>query len=160
MATRTTIREAHNGRHVESVGDVVLLDEHPIWLDALEAVLSANGIRVTGKTTSPEAALELVESEQPDALVTSIDLPGSPIDGVDLLRRARRRWPDLRTVAFSTYDDPFHASAAATAGADAYLPKTADASEVAETIRTCLANGSHPRTPDPDLAKSPARPGP
>jgi DNA-binding NarL/FixJ family response regulator len=141
MAVRRTIREADQG-HAADHGRVVLLDEHPIWLEALETVLSSNGIDVIGKATSAEAALELVESEKPDALVASIELPGSEMDGFECLRRARERSPELRIVAFSTYNDPFHLSTAATAGANAYLSKTADGCEVAETILACLANGS------------------
>lgn len=154
MAVRTTIREADHGHAVEH-GEVVLLDEHPIWLDALETVLSSQGITVIGKATSPEAALELVESEKPDALVASIELPGSDMDGFECLRRARERSPGLRIVAFSTYHDPFHLSAAATAGADAYLPKTAGGSEIAETIRACLANGSKRRGCSRELEDAP-----
>ncbi len=119
----------------------MLLDEHPIWLDALETVLSSKGIRVVGKVTSPEAALELLDSDKPDALVASIELPSSEMDGIECLRRARKQSPELRIVAFSTSHDAFQISAAASAGADAYLPKTADASEVAETVRACLVNG-------------------
>jgi DNA-binding NarL/FixJ family response regulator len=141
MAVRTTIREADNGRAAKH-DTVLLLDEHPIWLDALETVLSSNGICVIGKVTSPEAALKLLDSEKPAALVASIELPSCDMDGVECLRRARERSPGLRIVAFSTYHDPFHLSAAATAGADAYLPKTAGASEVAATIHDCLANGN------------------
>src|SRR6476619_1219553 len=114
MAVRTTIREADRAPAAEH-GMVVLLDEHPIWLDALETVLRSSGIVVAGKATSPEAALALVESEKPDVLVASIDLPGSDMDGFECLRRARERSPHLRIVAFSTYHDPFHLSAAATA---------------------------------------------
>ena len=69
----------------------MLLDEHPIWLDALEKVLSSEGITVVGKATSPEAALALVESEKPDGLVASVELPGSDMDGFECLRRARER---------------------------------------------------------------------
>jgi DNA-binding NarL/FixJ family response regulator len=140
VLVRTTIREADQGNGARE-GEVVLLDEHPIWLDALENVLSSQGIRVIGKVTSPEAALELVASKKPDALVASIELASSEFDGIECLRRARMQSPDLRIVAFSTSHDAFKISAAASAGADAYLPKTADASEVAETVRACLVTG-------------------
>jgi DNA-binding NarL/FixJ family response regulator len=134
VLVRTNIREARND-------EVVLLDEHPIWLDALETVLASKGIRVVGKETSPEAALKLVDSEKPDALVASIELPGSEMDGIECLRRARLQAPELRIIAFSTSHDAYHLSAAASAGADAYLPKTANATEVAETVQGCLVNG-------------------
>jgi DNA-binding NarL/FixJ family response regulator len=157
MAVRTTIREADRG-HAAEEGVVVLLDEHPIWLDALEKVLSSEGIAVVGKATSPEAALALIESEKPDGLVASVELPGSEMDGFECLRRARERSPELRIVAFSTHHDPFHLSAAATAGADAYLPKTADAVEVADTVRSCLATGSKRSGCSRELEGSPAPP--
>jgi DNA-binding NarL/FixJ family response regulator len=157
MAVRTTIREADRAPAADH-GVVVLLDEHPIWLDALETVLRSSGIGVAGKATSPEAALALVESEKPDVLVASIDLPGSDMDGFECLRRARERSPQLRIVAFSTYHDPFHLSAAATAGADAYLPKTADGREIAETIRACLTNGSGRTSCSRELEDAPAPP--
>ena len=116
----------------------MLLDEHPIWLDALEEILASKAIRVIGRTTSPEAALELVDSEKPDVLLASLELWSSEMDGVECLRRARERAPGLRIIAFSTHHDPLHLKAAVTAGADAYLPKTAHASEVAETVQDCL----------------------
>jgi DNA-binding NarL/FixJ family response regulator len=157
VAVRTTIREADRG-HAADEGGIVLLDEHPIWLDALEKVLSSEGITVVGKATSPEAALALVESEKPDGLVASVELPGSDMDGFECLRRARERSPELRIVAFSTHHDPFHLSAAATAGADAYLPKTAGAVEVADTVRSCLASGSKRSGCSQELEGSPTPP--
>jgi DNA-binding NarL/FixJ family response regulator len=157
MAVRTKIREADRG-HAADHGTVVLLDEHPIWLEGLETVLSSNGIDVIGRATSAEAALELVESERPDALVASIELTGSEMDGFECLRRARERSPELRIVAFSTYNDPFHLSTAAAAGADAYLPKTADGREIAETILACLATGSERSGCSHELECSPAPP--
>jgi DNA-binding NarL/FixJ family response regulator len=136
VAIRSTVEESHPEQRLG--GAVVLLDEHPIWLDALESILSSRAIRVIGRATSPEAALKLVDSEKPDALLASLELWSSEMDGVECLRRARERAPGLRIVAFSTHHDPLHLSAAVTAGADAYLPKTAHASEVAETVQDCL----------------------
>ena len=39
----------------------VVLDEHPLWLDAVEAVLARLHVKVEGKTTSVARTLELVE---------------------------------------------------------------------------------------------------
>jgi DNA-binding NarL/FixJ family response regulator len=83
-------------------------------------------------------------SERPDALVASIELPGSTMDGVECLRRARERAPGLRIVALSTQHDAFHLAAAAAAGAHVYLPKTVEASELASTVLECLANADQP----------------
>jgi len=119
----------------------VLLDEHPIWLDALEDILSSKAIRVVGRATSPRAALKLVDSEKPDALLASLELWSSEMDGVECLRRARELAPGLGIVAFSTHHDPLHLEAAVAAGADACLPKTAAVSEVTEAVQHCLGRG-------------------
>jgi DNA-binding NarL/FixJ family response regulator len=137
-----TIRELEP--RSETAGKAVLLDEQPLWLDGLERALAGAGIKVVGKATSPEAALELVAAEQPDALVASIELPGSRMDGVECLRRARERMPGLRIVALSAQHDAFHLAAAAAAGAHAYLPKTVEATELATTVLECLVSSDKP----------------
>ena len=125
-----------------ALGEVVILDEHPIWVAALETILSDAGIRVVGATTSATAALELVGSKQPDALIAPLELADSELDALELLGRARERRPGLRLVVFGSRDDGFHLSAAASVRAEAYLPKTVSAAEAVETVRACLS-GEH-----------------
>jgi DNA-binding NarL/FixJ family response regulator len=117
---------------------VVLLDEHPIWLDGLEGALVAAGVHVLAKVTCPQAALEVLGAEAPDGLVASLELPSSPFDGIACLRLAKERAPTLRVVALSAQHDAYHLKAALAAGADAYLPKTAKTGEITARIRECL----------------------
>jgi DNA-binding NarL/FixJ family response regulator len=137
---QTSNREDGPARGAATRG-VVLLDEQPIWLVGLAAVLSARGIAVLGNATTPEKALELVDATSPKGLVASVELVGSDMDGVECLRRARERFPALRIIALSTHNDAFHLNEAAAAGADVYVPKTAEPDEVGSTIEDCLANG-------------------
>ena len=46
----------------------VLLDPHPIWLDAVELVLNRVGVEVVAKTTSGREAIRLVGKLKPDLL--------------------------------------------------------------------------------------------
>ena len=52
----------------------VLLDPHPLWLDAVQSVLARVDIEVVGKTTASAVALDLLEEHQPDILVTALEL--------------------------------------------------------------------------------------
>jgi DNA-binding NarL/FixJ family response regulator len=126
---------------------VVLLDEHPIWLDGLEGALIAAGVHVIAKVTCPQAALEVLGAEAPAGLVASLELPSSPFDGIACLRLAKERAPTLRVVALSAQHDSYHLNAALAAGADAYLPKTAAVTEITARIRECLNGvcGESPR---------------
>jgi DNA-binding NarL/FixJ family response regulator len=116
----------------------VILDEHPIWVDALEGILVEAGVRVIATATSAEAALELISSNDVEALLAPVALENSEMEAVELFGRARERRPGLRLVAFAARDDGFSLSAAQSARADAYLPKTASAEKVVETVRACL----------------------
>src|SRR3954454_23629149 len=120
-----TIR-APQRKNGAGVGDVVLLDEHPIWLDGLEGALVATGVHVVAKVTCPQAALDVVDAEAPAGLVASLDLPSSPFDGIACLRASKERARALRVVALSAQHDGSHLNAALAAGADAYLAKTAE----------------------------------
>ena len=66
------------------------------------------------------------------------------MEAVELFGRARERRPGLRLVVFAAQDDGFNLSAARSARADAYLPKTASAATVVETVLACLSGESRP----------------
>ena len=41
----------------------VLLDQHPLWLEAVEQVIHRIGVEVKGRSTSPDHALALIEEQ-------------------------------------------------------------------------------------------------
>jgi DNA-binding NarL/FixJ family response regulator len=113
----------------------VLVDQHPLWLEAVERVARHTGVDVIAKATSSTAALVLVEEHRPDILVTGLKMPSGEIDGLTLIRQARESLPSLRVVVLSMYDDPEHIDAAFAAGAAAYVIKTAHPDDIGATIR-------------------------
>ena len=113
----------------------VLLDPHPIWLDAVELVLNRVGVEVVGKTTSGTEAGSLVEEKRPDLLTVEIDaLPGEP-GGFEVLRRARSSVENLRSIVLSSHHDSSHIDDALAAGASAYVVKTAHPDDVASAVQ-------------------------
>jgi DNA-binding NarL/FixJ family response regulator len=113
----------------------VILDEHPLWLEAVEGVLDKIGVRVAGKATSPGQALTLVEEARPDLLVAELPDSSGGLDRMTFLARARQLVPHLRTVVLSAHADSHHIEAALGAGAAAYVVKTAHAEDLASAVR-------------------------
>jgi DNA-binding NarL/FixJ family response regulator len=113
----------------------VLLDPHPIWLDALESILRSINVTVVGRTTSPDNALELVEEEQPDILICETEGLNGGMSGGALIRACRQRMSSLRVIVLGTSRDPAEIDAAFDAGALAYAVKTAHPDDVAATVR-------------------------
>jgi DNA-binding NarL/FixJ family response regulator len=115
----------------------VVLDPHPIWLEAVEAILARIGVDVVGKTTSVEEALELVVDHRPTVLVTAIELDEEQgeMDGIAFVQQARAHHPAVTPIVLSAYHDPEHIQAALAAGAVAYVVKTAHPDDFAAAIR-------------------------
>lgn len=113
----------------------VLLDPHPLWLDALDAILESIDVTVIGRTTSPEEALQLVEAGRPDVLICETQTLESGMDGSALIRACRERVSTMSVVVLGVSHDRADIDAAFEAGASAYAVKTAHPDDVAATVR-------------------------
>ena len=94
--------------------------------DAALAALSALG--AVGKSPVGEA---------PCVLLSDIRMPGS--SGLDLLREAKQRYPDLPVIIMTAYSDLDSAVSAFQGGAFEYLPKPFDVDQALELVRQCGA---------------------
>ena len=95
----------------------VILDRHPLWLDALERLLDRLAVTVVGRTTSTAAALELVEEARPRVFIAEYDALEQSEHGLAALRRARATNPEVHSIILSTADEPEEIEAAFAAGA-------------------------------------------
>src|SRR5262245_20357005 len=72
-------------------------------------------------TSDPRQALELLDKERPDALLTDLKMP--EIDGMVLLRRAHELDPALPVIVITAFATIESAVATVREGAFDYLPK-------------------------------------
>jgi DNA-binding NarL/FixJ family response regulator len=123
----------------------VLLDEQPIWLNALGRIV-ARALVPVGSVTSPREALRLLDAERPELFVASIDIESAELDGLECVRHARARAPELLIIALSARENAFRRSAATAAGADVFVPKTVSEEQLLESVSDCLARGPEQRS--------------
>jgi DNA-binding NarL/FixJ family response regulator len=114
---------------------VVLLDSHPLWLDAIEDVLRRVRVETIGKATAWPEALALVESAQPDLLVCEIGPGVRAAEGRAGLRRAHELDPALQSIVLAEDEDAEAMNEAFAAGAGAYVVKTAQPEDIAFVVR-------------------------
>ena len=140
--------------------DAVVLDPHPLWLDALEGVLARVGARVVAKTTSAREALTAIERHRPQLLTLELDShPGEPT-GLEVLRRAKELVPSLRAIVLSAHHDTDHIDGALAAGAAAYVVKTAHPDDVASAVRQAFDHSVYlAGAPSPPPRIATKRPG-
>jgi DNA-binding NarL/FixJ family response regulator len=119
---------------LESGHTAVLLDRQPLWLEAVEGILARIDVHVSGKSTAPARALELIAKHRPDLFLTGIEMDGE-MDGITCIGQARERIPDLRVVVVSSLTGAEHIDRALAAGASAYVVKTAHPDDLATAVR-------------------------
>ena len=118
----------------------VLLDKHPLWLEAVEQVLSRVDINVVGKATTPERALELIDALEPELFVTGVHMGEGKMDGITCISEARERSPQLRAVVLSRETSTDFIDRALGAGAVAYVFKSAYPDDLASAVRQVFGN--------------------
>jgi DNA-binding NarL/FixJ family response regulator len=117
----------------------VLLDRHPLWLEALQRLLHSVGIDVVGKTTSALEALQLVNKAKPDLFLADYDALDESA-GLSTLERVRETHPEVRSVVLSASEDSNDINAAFAAGASVYCVKTAAPEDLASAVRQAFRN--------------------
>ncbi len=113
---------------------VLVVDDEADALELIRRVLEGQGALVSVVRSANEA-LQLLESQTPDILISDIGMPG--MDGYQFMRRLRaaepkeRRTPALALTAFARPDDRKHAILA---GYQAHLAKPFDMAELAIVV--------------------------
>ncbi len=99
---------------------VLIVDDEPDMVENCSRILGRTGYDCV-TATDPRRALELLESERPDLLITDLKMP--EVDGMALLRRARDVDPALPVIVVTAFATIESAVAAIKEGAFDYLPK-------------------------------------
>jgi two-component system cell cycle response regulator DivK len=118
--------------------NALVVDDTPINVKLLTALLKANGFAVTIATTG-EAALELVDQTAFGLILLDIRLPG--IDGLTVARRVRAdpRHRELLIVAVTASAMKTDVAAALEAGCDAFISKPINTRTLIPTLQDLLA---------------------
>ncbi|QAU25567.1 response regulator transcription factor [Dyella sp. M7H15-1] len=119
---------------------VALLDDHPVVLFGLSAQLGQlSDISVVGSFESSRALLVVLTSQEVDVLVMDYSLGPKEIDGVNLLRMLRLRFPKLEILVVSGYCNPATAALTIRSGARGFIGKISLMHELLDAIRTVAA---------------------
>lgn len=112
---------------------VVIADDHPLLVAALQATLVDAGFDVVGTTQYGADVVELVEATAPDVLLLDLQMPD--LSGLDCLAALRDRASEVKVIVLSGADDRASIDAALALGAVCYVGKAVDPADLAATIR-------------------------
>lgn len=91
------------------------------------------GFTVVGDAENGEEALEKLEQLEPDVVMTDIRMPY--MDGLTLTARIRDKYPSVKILIFSGYDDFEYAQQAIKLNVTEYILKPVNGEELAEILK-------------------------
>jgi DNA-binding response OmpR family regulator len=115
-------------------GRIVVVDDDPTVADVVGRYLVRDGHTVECVHDGQEALRRIAE-RQPDLVVLDLMLPG--IDGLEVCRRLRERWP-IPVVMLTALGDETDRLAGFEIGADDYVTKPFSPRELAMRVRSVL----------------------
>lgn len=127
----------------------VVMDPHPLCHSAISGLLARFDIEVVGATTSPDAAVALLQEHKPDILMAELDMPEGRHEGLRVLSAGRAADARLTVIVLSATDDAGLIDAAFAQGASAYVLKTSEPDVVATAVRQAFEPSLYFARPEP-----------
>jgi DNA-binding NarL/FixJ family response regulator len=121
---------------------LLIADDQLLFGESLSYVLRGmdQGIDVIGLAADGEKALEMVERDQPDVILMDVRMPR--VDGVEATRLIHRKYPAIRIVMLTTFDDDEYVYFAVKHGAVGYLLKNIRPQDLVHSIKAVAAGAT------------------
>jgi len=117
-----------------------ILDDHQMLIDGLKALLRNNKqFEIIGEANRAEHALELIQQNQPDIVLTDITMPD--MDGIEFTRVLKQKSPEIKIIALSMFSDKSIITAMVEAGVSGYILKNTGQQELTDALQNVTNGG-------------------
>ena len=121
---------------------VAIADDHNMFRKGMMSLLKDyKGMKVVIEAGNGKELLAALKYTPCDVVLMDIEMP--EMDGIEATERALSRYPELKVLVMSQYDEQNLILHVVDKGAHGYLLKTADPEEVEQAIRNVMTNGYH-----------------
>ena len=111
---------------------VLLVDDHPLFLQSLKVLLNTSGYEVVGLAGNGVEALKQARLLRPDLILMDIDMP--ECDGLAATRLIKAEMPQIKIVMLTISASDEHLFEAVKSGASGYLLKSQSAERFLELV--------------------------
>ena len=117
---------------------VLLADDQTLIRQGIRLLLEIEpDIQVVGQAANGNAAIDQVETLQPDVVLMDVRMP--EMDGVAATRELSARFPEVKVIILTTFEDDETVFEGIKAGARGYLLKDISSEEMAQAVRRVAA---------------------
>ena len=116
-----------------------IIDDHQVVINGFCSMLSNySEIKVIVTATNANVLMDALKEQQPQVLFTDIQMPGQ--DGIVLAKHIKKHYPQIKIIAFSTFDDTHYIKQFMRAAGCGYLLKNASPETIVTAIHAVLDN--------------------
>lgn len=113
---------------------ILMVDDHAVLRDGIRALLGIHDdMEIVGEASEGREAVVKAQELSPDVVVMDIAMPG--MEGLEATRRITKKYPKVKVLILTQYNNREYILSAIKAGAAGYVPKRALGSELVSAIR-------------------------
>ena len=134
-----TAISGEGGRGVNEItrNRVMLVDDHPMWIEALGEDLTEEGFEIVAVAKNGTECLQRARATRPDVVVMDLQIPAP--DGATCTELLVQEFPDIQVLVMSASGEREDVLRAMKSGARGYLVKSASKAELIEGVRRTAA---------------------
>ncbi|MDD2058618.1 response regulator transcription factor [Pseudomonas sp. GD03860] len=115
---------------------IMILDDHPVVLHGIELILGSEpDLQVVGVFSSSQHMMAALHKQEVDLILMDYLLGPDEIDGLNLMRGLRVRYPNVRLLVMSALHTPAVVALVMRRGAHGFVGKDLDTARLPEAIR-------------------------
>jgi two-component system, LuxR family, secretion system response regulator SsrB len=120
---------------------LLIVDDHLLLRDGIKQALADEpSYRIVGEAEDGLGVYSACHALQPDIVVLDLGLPG--MNGIEVIRQLKRRWPELIIVVLTADGTEFRAREALDAGASGYVLKAGSKDALLSALRITADGGT------------------
>lgn len=123
------------------MGDInyAIADDHKIFRQGLKIALKDEHLHCIGEAGNGKELLTLLADNKVDIVLLDLKMPD--MDGIETTKQLREKYPDVKILILTMFDDEHFIIHLMEAGASGYLLKNAEPAEIKLAIHAAMENG-------------------
>ncbi|MEN9564912.1 MAG: hypothetical protein RLZZ69_108 [Cyanobacteriota bacterium] len=138
MGTKSSVSSVNNELTTNSLNPqirILIVDDQKMIREGLKALVKTeDDLEIVGVAENGEHAINQVESLNPSVVLMDMEMPG--MNGIDATKIICQKFPDVKVLVLSTFDNQEYVSKSLNSGAMGYLLKGTPAKELTDAIRS------------------------
>jgi DNA-binding NarL/FixJ family response regulator len=120
---------------------ILITDDHQMFIDGLRSILRKQDVfQVVAEALDGFKALEVLETQEIDILITDISMPG--MSGIELTKTVKEKYPHVKVIVVTMHNDPGVVTEIMMAEAEGYILKNTGKKELTEALAKVAGNGT------------------